>query len=74
MVEKIVVVSACFSSQIERVMARGFSREQAAARIKAQTPVSETEKSGDFVIKNDGSFEETRKQVEEVFKLLSPYR
>lgn len=70
LVDKVVVVSASPDVQVLRVMGRGFSEDQAKARVAAQAPVSETEKWGDFVIRNNGAMEETKKQVEEVFRSL----
>jgi dephospho-CoA kinase len=71
LVDKIVVVSASLENQVRRVMGRGFTEEQARARIAAQTPVAETERHGDWVVYNNGSFEETRAQVEAVFRELT---
>ncbi|MFP4476497.1 MAG: dephospho-CoA kinase [Desulfatibacillaceae bacterium] len=70
LVDKVVVVSASYENQIRRVMERGFTEQQAVERIAAQVPVSETEKLGDYVILNDGSFEETSRQVEKVYDEL----
>lgn len=70
LVDKVVVVSASHGVQVKRVMGRGFSEEQAKARVAAQVPVSETEKWGDFVIRNDGSLEDAEKQVKAVFDKL----
>lgn len=70
LVDVVVVVSASPEVQVKRVMGRGFSEEQAKVRVAAQVPVSETEKWGDFVILNNGSVEEAKKRVEEVFNRL----
>lgn len=70
LVDKVVVVSASPEVQVLRVMGRGFSEDQARARVAAQVPVSETEKCGDFVIRNNGGISDTRTQVEEVFRSL----
>ena len=48
----------------------GMSREDAQNRIKSQLPLDEKIKFADFVIDNDGTLEETKKQVEEVYSLL----
>jgi len=70
LVDKVVVVSASPEVQVLRVMGRGFSEDQTRARVAAQVPVSETEKCGDFVIRNNGGISDTRTQVEEVFRSL----
>jgi len=69
-VDKIIVVAASEQTQIGRLEERGMSREDAQNRIKSQLPLEEKIKFADFVINNDGSLEETKKQVEEVYSLL----
>ena len=57
--------------QIDRLVERdGISREEAADRLKAQLPIDEKLSYADFVIYNDKSLEETRKQVEELWQKL----
>jgi len=69
-VDKTVVVYASKQTQLRRLEAKGMSREDARSRIKSQLPLEEKIKSADFVINNDGSFEETKRQVEEIYSLL----
>ncbi len=69
-VDKIVVVSASEQTQLRRLEEKGMSREDAQNRIKSQFPLEEKIKSADFVINNDGSLEETKRQVEEIYSLL----
>jgi len=69
-VDKIVVVSASEQTQLKRLKEKGMSRDDAQNRIKYQLPLEEKIKSADFVINNDGSLEETKKQVEEIYTLL----
>ena len=71
MFHKILVVYIPEEKQIERVMKRdGISKEEAARRLKAQLPLDEKLDSADFVVYNDKSLEETRKQVEELWQKL----
>jgi dephospho-CoA kinase len=70
LVDKIVVVSASEQIQLRRLEEGGMSREDAQSRIKSQLPLEEKTKSADFVINNDGSLEETKRQVEEIYTLL----
>ncbi|GEN82238.1 dephospho-CoA kinase [Sporosarcina luteola] len=66
-VEKIIVVSVAPSIQRERLMARNnLSLEEADARITSQLPVSEKEKGADAVINNDGTLEETERQLDAI--------
>jgi len=69
-VDKTVVVSASEQTQLRRLEGKGMSREDAQSRIKSQLPLEEKIKSADFVINNDGPFEETKKQVEGIYSLL----
>ncbi len=57
--------------QIERLVKRDkISKEEAADRLKAQLPIDEKMGYADFVIYNDKSLEETKKQVEKLWKTL----
>jgi dephospho-CoA kinase len=50
--------------QVERLVKRdGITEEEASHRIRAQLPIDEKLGYADFVIRNDKSLEETRKQV-----------
>jgi len=69
-VDKIIVVSATEQTQLRRLEEKGMSRKDARNRMKSQLPVEEKIKSVDFVINNDGTPEETKKQVEEIYSLL----
>jgi dephospho-CoA kinase len=68
----VVIVSACDpATQLTRVMARGGTTEgEARARIAAQLPIGEKVRRANHVIKTDGSFEDTNRQVREVFERL----
>ena len=69
-VDKIIVVSASKRTQLRRLREKGIAREEARSRMKSQLPLEEKTKSADFVIDNDGSLEETRRQVENLYSLL----
>lgn len=60
-----VVVTACApEEQIRRVRARdGAGEAEARARLAAQWPIEEKVRLADYVIRTDGSFEETDAQV-----------
>ncbi|MGE3843369.1 MAG: dephospho-CoA kinase [Vicinamibacterales bacterium] len=67
-----VIVVACSPAlQLARVQARdGLSEEQARRRIDAQWPITEKERLADFVVRTDGTFEETDRQVLDLRKRL----
>ncbi|MCL0060755.1 dephospho-CoA kinase [Dehalococcoidia bacterium] len=71
LVDKVVVVYASEENQVRRLIDRGLDPEEAGRRMKAQMPLSEKVKRADFVIQNDGSLEQTRRQVETVYQALS---
>lgn len=69
--DKLVVVYCRPEVQLERLMRRNqLSREEAAARIAAQMPQEEKLRYADFKIDTSGSYEETRRRVEEVYAEL----
>ena len=52
-------VASTRETQLERMTARrGYSREEALARLAAQLPVEDKAARADFVIRNDGSVED----------------
>jgi dephospho-CoA kinase len=64
----LVVVSAPAEARIERLAAtRGMPREEAEARIAAQGPPEEKERRADVVLANEGSLEELRGRVDELW-------
>ncbi|MGQ9860179.1 MAG: dephospho-CoA kinase [Thermodesulfobacteriota bacterium] len=68
---KLLVVYIPEEMQIQRLMERdSITRDQAMAMLKAQLPIEEKLRYADFVIRNDGSLEETRRQVEELWAKL----
>jgi dephospho-CoA kinase len=70
LVQKIIVVYCSPEVQLTRLIARGMTEEDARNRIKNQIPVKEKLQFADFVINNDGSLEETRKQAQNVYSQL----
>ncbi|MBO8171842.1 MAG: dephospho-CoA kinase [Bacillaceae bacterium] len=70
--EKVIVVYARPDIQLARLMERDkLSKNDALNRIHSQMPVDEKKKRADFVIDNSGSLEETKKQVDELYKQLT---
>lgn len=65
--DKVIVVSCPPDEQRERLKARaGLSGEQIEARIRAQMPMEEKVKFGDYIIDTSGDLADTRRQVAEV--------
>ena len=66
-----VIVTACEpATQITRLVKRGLSEEAARQRVAAQWPTNKKTSRADFVVKTDGTFEETNRQVDEIYQLL----
>jgi dephospho-CoA kinase len=68
---KVLLVYVPREKQIERLMKRGgVAREAAESILNAQLPIDDKLKYADFVVHNEGTLEETRRQVEHVWKEL----
>lgn len=66
-----IVLAVCRpEQQIERAVQRGLTREEALARLRQQMPLEEKRKYAHYVIDTSGSFEQTLKQVREVYNSL----
>ena len=67
-----VVVTACAPAlQIERLVKRErLSEAEARQRLAAQLPIDEKVARADFVIRTDGTFEETDRQAAQVYQKL----
>jgi dephospho-CoA kinase len=62
---EVVVVAACAPDvQLARVMARdGSTREEAERRLQAQWPIEDKVAKADYVIRTDGTYEQTNEAV-----------
>jgi dephospho-CoA kinase len=67
-----VIVTACAPDiQLARLIARGIPETEARQRLAAQWPTEEKVTLADFVIRTDGSFDETNRQVDAVYRALT---
>ena len=70
-VDLVLVVATTPEQQLERLMRRdNLSREEALQRISAQMPLAEKISRADILIENNGSPEETRKLVGQIYAKL----
>lgn len=70
-VDKLVVVKVSQAKQVERLSRRaGLSRPEIFKRINAQIPMKKKLCAADFVIDNNGTKKETRRQVERIRRML----
>ncbi len=71
LVDRIVVVTCPRSDQVSRMLARGrFGAEEVHHQLAAQWPLAEKTVRADVVIRTDGGMEDTRRQVEALWKTL----
>ena len=67
-----VIVTACPPEiQIARLKQRGLREDAARQRLAAQWPTDEKVARADFVIKTDGTFDETDRQIEDIVRSLA---
>jgi len=72
-VEKVIVVWVDPPTQLRRLRQRsGLSAEAARQRISAQMPLDAKRARADHVIDNSGELEETRRQVEAIYRRYAP--
>lgn len=67
---EVVVVAAEEKQVIERLSEKGFNRKDIEARLKAQMPLNQKKDKASFVVDNSKGFEETKKQVEKIWKKI----
>jgi dephospho-CoA kinase len=66
-----VIVTICPPEmQIARLVERGMAPTEARQRLEAQMPTAGKAARADFVIRTDGTFEDTERQVDEVYRTL----
>ena len=69
--DKVLVVYITPAQQLERLTARdGITAEEAARILATQLPIDDKIGSADYVIDNGGTLEETRQQVEMLWRRL----
>jgi dephospho-CoA kinase len=66
-----VIVTICPPEmQIARLVERGMAPAEARQRLDAQMPTAEKAARADFVIRTNGTFAETDRQIDEVYRTL----
>jgi dephospho-CoA kinase len=74
MFDKVLVVYVPHGTQVKRLALRdGISEADAAQIISSQMPIDEKIEYADFLINNDKSLDETRRQVEDLWKTLKQF-
>ena len=67
---RLVVVHCPRALQLERLMARGLSGDEAARRIDSQLPVEEKLRYADYLVDTSGNLKDTERQVGETWEKL----
>ncbi len=71
LIDGLIVVTADEETQIERLIRdKGYKREEAVSRLRAQMPAWENMMHGDYIIDNSGSLEDTRARVKAVSEAI----
>ena len=69
--DKVILVYCSKEEQIKRLVKRNnITKEEAEARINSQMDINEKIKLSDFVITNEGTTEEIKKQVDDIMSKL----
>ena len=72
LVDEIIVVKANRHLQIERILQqRGISKQEALKRLRMQMGIWEKIKRADIIIDNRGNFNQTQKQVEDIWQRIT---
>lgn len=72
--DKIIVVYCNKEVAISRLMAKGFSKEDALRRMHTQMPISKKKASADFLINNNFNISSTERQVKQLIKKLADFK
>jgi len=72
--DAVICVSSNKTLVRRRLAKRGLSETEIEARIRAQLPLEEKEKRSDYVIYNNGTLEELRKQTKQIISRITAER
>ena len=68
--DRVIVTTCSQQTQLARLRERGMSEDAARQRLEAQWPAEQKVSRADFVVNTDGTFEETDRQVDAIFRSL----
>jgi dephospho-CoA kinase len=69
--DKVIVTACAAQTQLARVIERGLTEDAARQRLAAQWPSEQKVARADFVVSTDGTFEDTNRQVDEIYRALA---
>jgi len=68
--DKTIVVHTTKEIAFNRLDMKGVPKKDALLRLKTQMPIKEKMKRADFLIDNNGTLNQTKMQVEKLYKVL----
>jgi dephospho-CoA kinase len=68
--DKVIATVCPPEMQVRRLLERGLSEDEVRRRLAAQLPAANKAERADFVVRTDGSFEATDRQVDELLHIL----
>jgi dephospho-CoA kinase len=68
--DRVIVTLAPIDVQLRRLVGRGLTEAEARQRLAAQLPTEEKASRADFVIRTDGPFEDTDREVDRIVSML----
>ncbi len=68
--DRVIVTASPADVQLERLVRRGLTPAEARQRLAAQLPTVEKASRADFVVRTDGSLDDTDRQVDEILREL----
>jgi dephospho-CoA kinase len=69
--DKVIVTACAPQTQLARLIERGLTEDAARQRLAAQWPTEQKVARADFVVTTDGTFEDTDRQVREIYRSLT---
>jgi dephospho-CoA kinase len=72
--DKTLVVYCNRKTAMNRLVKKGFSKDEALKRLRVQMPITRKKKLADFVITNNYDIENTEKQVRRILKKIKQLR
>jgi len=68
--DRVIVVACSPETQVARLRERGLGEEAARQRLAAQWPSEKKVARADFVVNTDGTFDDTNRQIDEIYRAL----
>jgi dephospho-CoA kinase len=68
--DRVIVTTCSAETQLARLRERGLGEEAARQRLAAQWPTEKKVARADYVVSTDGTFEDTNRQVDTIYRAL----